>query len=65
MQWLQIETKQSIPLLAILAIFAEHVFITLHKLKQPMNLQIFLHAQGPIPKKSTRDIFLEHLNSET
>ena len=40
-------------------------FHNLGKLTLQMNLQISLHAQGPMPKKSTRDVFLEHLNSET
>ena len=37
--------------------FAQHVVITLGKLKLQMNLQIFLHARGSMPKKSTRDFF--------
>ena len=46
--------------------FAQHIFITLGKLKLQMNLQISLNAQLPMPKnKSTRDFFPEHLNSET
>ena len=36
--------------------FAQHVFITLGKLKLQMNLQIFLHAQGPMPKKNRPEI---------
>ena len=35
--------------------FGQHVFITLGKLKLHINLQISLHAQGPTPRKSTRD----------
>ena len=31
--------------------FAQHVFITLGKLKLRMSLQISLHGQGPMPKK--------------
>ena len=45
--------------------FAQHIFITLGKLKLQINLQISFHAQGPMPKKSSRDLFLGHLNSET
>ena len=32
--------------------FAQHVFITLGKLKLQINLQISFHAQGPMPKKN-------------
>ena len=41
--------------------FVQHLFISLGKLELEMNLQIFLHAQGPMPKISTRNFFLEHL----
>ena len=34
---------------------AQNVFITLGKLKLQMNLHICLYAQGPMPRKSTRD----------
>ena len=37
--------------------FAQHVFITLGKLKLQMNLQISLHAQGPIPKEIDQRFF--------
>ena len=37
--------------------FAQHVFITLGKLKLGMNLQISLHAQGPMPKKDRPEVF--------
>ena len=41
--------------------FAQHVFITLGKLKLQMNLQISLHAQGPMPKTVDQKFSLEHL----
>ena len=41
--------------------FAQHVFVTLVKLKLQMKLQISLHAQGPIPNKIDQNFFLEHL----
>ena len=45
--------------------FAQHVLITLGKLKLHMNLQISLDAQEPVPKNIDQRFLLEHLNSET
>ena len=37
--------------------FAQHVLITLGKLKLQMNLQISLHAQEPVPKNIDQRVF--------